>query len=164
MEPQLTSPLATLSHYQHWMNLALKEAALAKAHGDIPVGAVVIHRNNVIAQAHNRKEADLNPAGHAEILAIQQAAKTIGDWRLTECTLIVTLEPCPMCASALVQSRIGKVIYGASDTQQGSLGGKLDVRTFTPGVTPSTTQVIGGVLQEQCTLQLETFFKQQRNK
>jgi tRNA(adenine34) deaminase len=162
MEPQLTSPLATLSHYQHWMELALKEAALAEAHGDIPVGAVMIYQNKIIAKAHNRKEIDLNPAGHAEILAIQQAAKTIGEWRLTKCTLVVTLEPCPMCASALVQSRIGKVIYGASDPQQGGLGGRLDVRTFTPGVTPKTTQVIGGVLQEQCTLQLEQFFKQQR--
>lgn len=146
------------------MTLALKEAALAEAHGDIPVGAVVIYQNKVIAQAHNRKEADLNPAGHAEILAIQQAGKILGDWRLTECTLIVTLEPCPMCASALVQSRIGTVIYGASDPQQGGLGGRLDVRTFTPGVTLNTTQVIGGVLQEQCTLQLEQFFKQQRQK
>lgn len=164
----MVSSIPTLTHYHRWMEIALQEAALAEAHGDIPVGALIVSHHPqegwaTLATAHNRREIDHNPAGHAEILALQAAGKALNNWRLTNCILVVTLEPCLMCASAIVQSRVGTVIFGASDAQQGGLGGRLDIRQLTPGVSPQGTTVIAGILQEQCNLQLNAFFKQQRS-
>ena len=105
-----------------YMRLALEEAQKAAAEGEIPVGAVLIKDGEVIAAAHNRREADHDPSAHAEMLCMRQAAQALGDWRLRGCTLYVTLEPCPMCAGAMVMSQLGRCVYGAADEKQGCCG------------------------------------------
>jgi tRNA(adenine34) deaminase len=110
------------------MGLALAEAALAPAHDDVPVGAVVIDGNGaVIGRGHNRREVDADPLGHAEVIALRGAASAKGEWRLDDCTLVVTLEPCAMCAGALVGSRIGRVVFGAFDDKAGAVGSVWDL-------------------------------------
>ena len=98
---------------ESWMQLALEEARAAAAEGEIPVGAVVVKDGQLIARAHNRREADHDPTAHAEILCMREAARKLGDWRLRDCTLYVTLEPCPMCAGTIINSRLQRVVYGA---------------------------------------------------
>lgn len=161
--PAQTNPAFSAQQLREWMTLALNEAQQATEHGDVPVGAVVIDAHGtLIAQAHNQREADHNPCGHAEMLAIQAAARYTGQWRLPACTLVVTLEPCLMCASALVQAKLGAVVFGASDAQQGGLGGRLDVRTLTPGANTHTTQVVSGIMESECQQQLSDFFQRLR--
>jgi tRNA(adenine34) deaminase len=104
------------------MGLALEEASAAAAHGDVPIGAVVVVGGEVVARRHNERELRPDPTAHAEILALADAAAALGTWRLTEATLVVTLEPCPMCAGALVASRLGRVVYGAPDLKAGAVG------------------------------------------
>ena len=110
-----------------YMRLALEEAQKAAAEGEIPVGAVLIKDGEVIAAAHNRREADHDPTAHAEMLCMRQAAQALGDWRLRGCTLYVTLEPCPMCAGAMVMSQLGRCVYGAADEKQGCCGSVYDL-------------------------------------
>ncbi len=104
------------------MELALGEAAAAVAHGDVPVGAVVIQNGRVVSQRHNERELTKDPTAHAEVLAIRDAAETLGSWRLVDATLVVTLEPCPMCAGPTLASRAGRVVFGASDPKAGACG------------------------------------------
>src|SRR5688500_13110504 len=104
------------------MGLALDEAAAAAAHGDVPIGAVVVAGGAVIARRHNERELRQDPTAHAEILALADASNALGSWRLTETTLLVTLEPCPMCAGALVAARLGRVVFGAPDLKAGACG------------------------------------------
>ena len=104
------------------MRIALAEAHRAMQHGDVPVGAVVVRNGEVIAAAHNERELRNDPTAHAELLALRVAAEQIGSWRLTDCTLVVTLEPCAMCAGAIVNSRIATVVFGAPDLKAGALG------------------------------------------
>jgi tRNA(adenine34) deaminase len=105
-----------------WMQVALTEAALAMTHGDVPVGAVVVDQGaRELARAHNRREADADPTAHAELLALRAAAVGRGHWRLDDCTLYVTLEPCTMCAGAMVNSRLGRLVFGASDPKAGAI-------------------------------------------
>lgn len=104
------------------MQLALDEARLAPVHGDVPVGAVVVRGGEVIARRHNERELTGDPTAHAEVLALREAAAALGTWRLDECTLVVTLEPCPMCAGAALAARIGRVVFGAADPKAGALG------------------------------------------
>jgi tRNA(adenine34) deaminase len=104
------------------MGLALAEAAEAPAHGDVPVGAVALHAGRVIASRHNEREMRGDPVAHAELLALSDAAEALGTWRLTEVTLVVTLEPCPMCAGGLLASRLGRVVFGAADMKAGACG------------------------------------------
>jgi tRNA(adenine34) deaminase len=108
------------------MGVALEEARAALTHGDVPIGAVVARRDDgsIIARRHNEREASNDPTAHAEILALADAAAAVGSWRLTDCMLVVTLEPCAMCAGALVNSRIGEVVYGAVDPKAGALGSR----------------------------------------
>ena len=103
------------------MQLALQEATSAEAHGDVPVGAVVVRDGKVIAARHNERELSGDPTAHAEVLAIRDASAVIGHWRLLDCTLFVTLEPCAMCAGALVNARIGRIVYGATDPKAGAV-------------------------------------------
>jgi tRNA(Arg) A34 adenosine deaminase TadA len=107
---------------ENLMNVALDEARAALAHGDVPIGAVVAVGDRVIAQAHNERELRGDPTAHAEVLALSAAAKILGTWRLTEATVAVTLEPCPMCAGALVAARLGRVVFGAADLKAGACG------------------------------------------
>ncbi len=111
------------------MELALAEAAAAVAHGDVPVGAVVVIDGSVVSQRHNERELTNDPTAHAEVLAIRDAAATLGSWRLTDATLVVTLEPCPMCAGAILSSRIGRVVFGAADPKAGACGSLYNLCT-----------------------------------
>lgn len=156
-------PAFTHQQLHQWMQLALHQAELAQVAGDVPVGAVMVNvHGDIIAQAHNTREANHDPCGHAEILAMRHVAQQLGQWRLPHCTLVVTLEPCLMCASALVQAKVGTVVFGAADPQQGGLGGQLDARTLTPGANAHTTTVISGICETDCKTQLTQFFKQHR--
>jgi len=143
------------------MRLALAEAALAAAGGDVPVGAVVVDpAGAVIAREHNRREADRDPTAHAEILAIRAAAAATGSWRLGDLTLIVTLEPCTMCAGAVTGARLSRLVYGAQDPKAGAVGSLWDaVRDQRLNHQP---EVIGGVLAAECGELLREFFAAQR--
>ncbi|MEV4615126.1 tRNA adenosine(34) deaminase TadA [Kitasatospora sp. NPDC049258] len=143
------------------MRLAIAEAALATATGDVPVGALVLGPDGaVLGRGHNEREAVGDPTAHAEVVAVRQAAAAVGEWRLGGCTLVVTLEPCTMCAGAIVLSRIDRVVYGALDEKAGAAGSLFDVmRDRRLNHRP---EVIGGVLAEECGAQLRTFFDTQR--
>ncbi|MFB7667463.1 MULTISPECIES: tRNA adenosine(34) deaminase TadA [Actinomycetes] len=143
------------------MRLAIAEAALATATGDVPVGALVFGPDGtVIGRGHNEREAIGDPTAHAEMVAIRQAAEQVGEWRLSGCTLVVTLEPCTMCAGAIVLSRLDRVVYGALDEKAGATGSLFDVvRDRRLNHRP---EVIWGVLAEDCAEQLRAFFDTQR--
>ncbi|MBV2356886.1 tRNA adenosine(34) deaminase TadA [Streptomyces sp. J2-1] len=140
------------------MRTALAEAGAARAGGDVPVGAVLLSPDGtVLATAHNEREATGDPTAHAEVLAVRRAAERLGAWRLTGCTLVVTLEPCTMCAGALVQSRVDRVVYGARDDKAGAAGSLWDlVRDRRLNHRP---EVIGGVLADDCAHLLTAFFR-----
>ncbi|MGW1885583.1 tRNA adenosine(34) deaminase TadA [Streptomyces sp. NPDC001970] len=140
------------------MRLALKEAARAAQAGDVPVGAVVLDAGGaVLATGHNERELTGDPTAHAEVLALRRAASRRGEWRLTGCTLVVTLEPCTMCAGALVLSRVDRVVYGARDEKAGAAGSLWDlVRDRRLNHRP---EVILGVLEAECSEQLSAFFR-----
>jgi tRNA(adenine34) deaminase len=141
------------------MRLALDEAGAAARGGDVPVGAVVLSPDGttVLATGHNEREATGDPTAHAEVLAIRRAATAIGEWRLSGCTLVVTLEPCTMCAGALVQSRVDRVVYGARDEKAGAAGSLFDVvRDRRLNHRP---EVIEGVLADECARLLTEFFR-----
>jgi tRNA(adenine34) deaminase len=145
------------------MERLLRRAALVGEAGEIPVAAVVLNeRGQAIGWGSNRREADQQPLAHAELVALQQAARLRQDWRFNGCTLLVTLEPCPMCAGALVQARMGRVVFGAADPKRGALGGCLNLASD-----PSAhhhMQVTGGVLAERCSTQLEAWFRRRRQQ
>lgn len=143
------------------MRLAIAEAALATGTGDVPVGALVLGPDGtVIGRGHNEREAVGDPTAHAEVQAIRQAAQAVGEWRLTGCTMIVTLEPCTMCAGAIVLSRLDRVVYGALDEKAGAAGSLFDVmRDRRLNHRP---EVIPGVLADDCATQLRAFFDTHR--
>lgn len=141
------------------MRLALAEAGRAALGGDVPVGAVVLGPDGttVLGAGHNEREATGDPTAHAEVLALRRAALALGEWRLTDCTLVVTLEPCTMCAGALVQSRVERVVYGARDDKAGAAGSLWDVvRDRRLNHRP---EVVEGVLAEECARPLTEFFR-----
>lgn len=109
------------------MGLALDEARAALLHGDVPIGAIVVRHDEVVSMAHNRREVDGDPTAHAEILALREAATALRSWRLDGCTLVVTLEPCVMCAGALVNARVGRLVYGAADLKAGAAGSLYNI-------------------------------------
>ncbi len=143
-----------------WMRLALQEARLALAHEDVPIGAVVVRGKTVIGRAHNRREVDGDPTAHAELLAIRQAARLIGHWRLEECTLYCTLEPCAMCAGAMVLGRLPRLVYAASDPKAGAAGSVLNVLAH-PQLN-HRVEVVGGVLAEESAALIRGFFARLR--
>lgn len=140
------------------MRDALTEADLAAAAGDVPVGAVLLGPDGTpLAVGHNEREATGDPTAHAEVLALRRAAATLGEWRLTGCTLVVTLEPCTMCAGALVLARVARVVYGARDEKAGAAGSLWDmVRDRRLNHRP---EVIAGVLEQECADRLTRFFR-----
>ncbi|MEV6400327.1 tRNA adenosine(34) deaminase TadA [Streptomyces sp. NPDC051907] len=140
------------------MRLALDEAERAALAGDVPVGAVVLAADGtLLASGHNEREATGDPTAHAEVLAIRRTAERLGEWRLSDCTLVVTLEPCTMCAGAIVQSRVGRVVYGARDEKAGAVGSLWDVvRDRRLNHRP---EVVLGVLEQECSQQLTAFFR-----
>jgi len=139
-----------------FMDEALAEAASAAVLGDVPVGAVVVREGRVIARGHNRRERLRDPTAHAEAEALRQAARVLGGWRLLECTLYVTLEPCVMCAGALVQARVPRLVYGASDPKAGAAGSVVDV--LRDPRFNHVVEVVGGVREAECGALLREFF------
>lgn len=145
-----------------WMQEALFEAKKAQEKGEVPIGAVIVHNQRIVGRGHNLRETTQNPLAHAEILAIEEASKMLGAWRLTDCTLYVTLEPCPMCAGAIVQSRITKVVYGTTDIKAGCAGTLMNL--LQEPRFNHEAQIKSGVLQSECAILLTDFFKQLRLK
>ena len=146
--------------HQDWMQVALRQAQMAFEQGEVPIGAVIVHNGQVIAAAHNEREQKNDPTAHAEILAIQRAAKVLERWRLTDATLYVTLEPCPMCAGAIMQSRIKQLVYGAMDLKGGATGSVMNILDYT--LWNHRVDVVAGVLEDECSDILKLFFKRLR--
>jgi len=146
---------------EHWMRAALEEAAAAADHGDVPVGAIVVAPDGTeLGRGHNRREQRADPTAHAELEALRAAAATVGTWRLDGCTLVVTLEPCPMCAGALVQSRVAQLVYGADDPKAGAVTSLFDL-VRDPRL-PHRVEVHRGVLAADCAALLRSFFTPRR--
>ncbi len=144
------------------MALALAQARLAAAEGEIPVGAVLVRGDQVLAQAHNRREATPRSTGHAEIQCLREGAQALGDWRLRECTLYVTLEPCPMCAGAMLMAQLGQCVYGAADPRLGCCGSVYDLPDD-PAL-GGRTQWVAGVCAEECAALLQNFLREKRTE
>ncbi len=144
------------------MRLALEEAERAAAIGEVPIGAVIYRDAEVLAKAHNLRESTADPTAHAEILALKEAAKKIGTWRLDGCTIAVTLEPCPMCAGALVNSRIDRLVYGAPDPKMGCVHTLYEICTDTRF--NHRLEVEADVLKDECAAVLQAFFQARRGE
>ena len=142
------------------MRLALQEAEQALAENEVPVGAVIVHRGRVIGQAHNQREQLRDPTAHAEMIAITQAAEALGSWRLEGCTLYATLEPCPMCAGAILQGRIATLVYGAVDPKAGAVNTLYQLLSD-PRLN-HRVQTVSGVMMAECGAILTRFFQAQR--
>ena len=150
------------TEHDRWMDVALAEAEEAVAKGDVPVGAIVVHEGRVIGRGHNLREVEQDPTAHAEMIAIRQAARELGSWRLEGCTVYVTLEPCPMCSGAMVLSRIHRCVYGASDPKGGFLGTLADLSAF-EGLN-HRFEVVAGVKAQVCSERLSGFFRELRRR
>lgn len=146
----------------HFMKLALAQAKKAAAIGEVPIGAVVVCEDKVVARAYNRREIDADPAGHAEFLAIKKASKKLGRWRLSDCTVYVTLEPCIMCAGLMYQARIGRCVFGAPDPKAGALGTLYNVAEDSR--LNHVFEVTSGICEEECGLVLKQFFAELRKR
>ena len=145
---------------EKFMRQALREAAKAAAKDEVPVGAVIVREGKVIARGHNLRESAHDPTAHAEMIAIRKAAKKLGGWRLPGCTLYVTLEPCPMCAGAILQSRVEGLVFGAYDPKAGCCGTLYDL--IGDSQFNHTLPVEGGILREECAGVLKAYFAQKR--
>ena len=146
---------------ERWMDEALALAREAGEAGEVPVGCVILRGEEIVGRGRNRREEEKSALAHAEIEAIREACRSLGDWRLSDCTLFVTLEPCPMCAGAILNARVGRVVYGAKDAVMGSCGSVIDLFMENYGYRP---QVLGGVLAEECGEILKEFFRKVRNE
>ncbi len=147
---------------EYYMKEALKAAQDAYDAGEVPIGAVIVHNGKIIGRGFNRRNTEGNPLCHAEIIAINEAAHFMGDWRIEECTMYVTVEPCPMCAGAIVQARIPRVVYGAKNPKAGCAGSVLDV--LNEPKLNHQVDVTEGVLKEECAAMMKEFFKRFRKK
>ena len=145
-----------------FMQLALAQARKAAELDEVPIGAVVVHNGKVIAQACNRRETDADPAGHAEFLAMKQASRELGVWRLSGCTVYVTLEPCNMCAGLMHQARIDRCVFGAHDPKAGALGSLYQVNA--DDRLNHVFAVTSGVCEDECSQLLKSFFKEKRKR
>jgi len=147
---------------EHWMQAAIAEASRARAEGEVPVGAVIVHEGRIIGRGRNARESTQDPTAHAEMIALREAAERLGSWRVTDCSLYVTLEPCPMCAGALVNARVPRVVWGCDDPKAGA------VRTlYTIGSDARLNhrfESVPGVLSEACGALLSEFFAAIRAK
>ena len=146
---------------EKWMRAALSEAQKAADEGETPVGAVLVAGGELIAAGHNAREAKHDVTSHAEMEAIRAAASKKGDWRLSDMTLYVTLEPCPMCAGAILAARIPRVVYGAKDATAGAMGSVLNLPRYPLGARP---EVVAGVLADESRALLQSFFRSRRKK
>ncbi|MGI0501193.1 tRNA adenosine(34) deaminase TadA [Limnospira platensis CENA597] len=151
----------TYTTHSHWMQQALKLGAAAGEAGEVPVGALIVNQQGkLIAQGENRRERDRDPTAHAEIIALRQASQVLGDWHLNTCTLYVTLEPCPMCAGAILQARIGLLVYGVDDPKTGSIRTVCNLPDSPASY--HRLPVLGGILESSCRQQLQSWFAQHR--
>ena len=151
-----------MSNDEKYMKEALKQAKKAALIDEVPIGCVIVHDDKIIARGYNQRNKLHSTLGHAEISAIKKASKALGDWRLEECTMYVTLEPCPMCAGAIVQARIPKVVIGAMNPKAGCAGSILNmfqIKEFNHQV-----DSVDGVLQEECQIMMKNFFKALRER
>jgi len=150
--------------HRQWMNRAIELAQAAGDAGEVPVGAVIVDRNgnSIVAEGENRKERDKDPTAHAEIIAIRAASKALQDWHLDRCTIYVTLEPCPMCAGAIVQARLGLLVYGADDPKTGTIRTVANIPDS--ACSNHRLSVLGGILDSACRHQLQSWFAQKRQK
>ena len=158
----MSDPIIDLHSDDYFMGEALRQAAKAYEQDEVPVGAVIVRAGRIIARASNQVETLKDATAHAEMLALTQAENAVGDWRLTDCTLYVTKEPCPMCAGAVVHTRLARVVFGAPDPKGGAAGGALNLLQF-----PSLNhrcEITGGVRLEECRELLRSFFAAQRAK
>ncbi len=144
------------------MHLAIKQAEIAEENGDVPIGAVIVHQNQIIAKAYNQREQLKDPTAHAEIIALTQAAAAMESWRLNDCTIYVTLEPCPMCAGALVLARIDRLVYGCDDPKTGAVKSLYNI--VQDDRLNHRLEVTSGVLADECSALLQDFFSHRRNE
>ncbi|MBO4513422.1 MAG: tRNA adenosine(34) deaminase TadA [Victivallales bacterium] len=145
---------------EQYMRFALEEAQLAFQEGEVPVGAVIVRNGEIVARAHNKVEALKQGTAHAELLALQEASEKLGAWRLDDCTMYVTKEPCPQCAGAMVNCRLARLVYGCGDPVFGAAGSKLDVLAI-PGYLHNV-QCTPGILADECLRLIKDFFRQRR--
>ena len=145
---------------ERFMQAAIAAARIAEDNGDVPIGAVIVHQGRIIAKAYNQREQLQDPTAHAEIIALTQAAAFLENWHLNGCTIYVTLEPCPMCAGALVLARIDRLVYGCDDPKAGACGSLYNI--VTDGRLNHRLEVTSGVLEDQCREQLQEFFARRR--
>ncbi|CAM3502958.1 tRNA adenosine(34) deaminase TadA [Paenibacillus lupini] len=147
---------------QAWMQLAIEEAKKAEQIGEVPIGAILVKDGEVVGKGYNLREINHDPTAHAEMVAIREACERLGAWRLLDCTLYVTLEPCPMCAGAIVQSRVKRVVYGTGDPKAGCAGTLMNL--LQEPRFNHETEVTSGILQAECAALLTNFFRNLRNK
>lgn len=145
---------------EYYMNEALKQAKKAKKINEVPIGCVIVHNGKIIARGYNRRNTDKSTLAHAEIIAIRKAGKTIGDWRLEDCVMYVTLEPCPMCAGAIVQARIPRVVMGTMNSKAGCAGSVINILQLEK--LNHQVEIEKGILQEECQKIMQDFFKELR--
>jgi tRNA(adenine34) deaminase len=148
--------------HEKWMQYALREARQAIEEDEVPVGAVIVAAGRIVASAHNQKEQLADPTAHAEMIALTQASSALGSWRLTGCILYVTLEPCPMCAGAIVQARLPAVVWGAPDAKAGAVESLY--RLFEDNRMNHQVEHVGHVFEQESSSLLSEFFKQRRGK
>jgi tRNA(adenine34) deaminase len=146
---------------QKYMQLAIEQAGIAEQNGDVPIGAVIVCKDQIIGKAYNQREQLADPTAHAEIIALTQAAAALENWHLNDCTMYVTLEPCPMCAGALVLSRMDRLVYGCDDPKSGACGSLYNI--VQDGRLNHRLEVKSGVLEEDCREQLQSFFQRRRD-
>lgn len=147
---------------EQWMRFAIEEAKKAEQIGEVPIGAIIVYNEEIIGRGYNRRETEQNALLHAEMIAIEKACERLNSWRLEDCTLYVTLEPCPMCAGAIVQSRIPRVCYGAADKKSGCAGTLMNL--LTDERFNHRAEVKQGLLESECASLLQMFFKRLREK
>lgn len=147
---------------QRYMRMAIDQAFLAEENGDVPIGAVIVYEGRIIAKAHNQRQLLNDPTAHAEMIALTQAAEAVGNWRLHGCTIYVTLEPCTMCAGALVLARIDRLVFGTDDPKAGACGSLYNV--VQDSRLNHQVDISAGILAEDCKIQLQAFFQRRRDE
>jgi tRNA(adenine34) deaminase len=147
---------------ERWMRFAIEQASFANAVDEVPVGAIVVYQNKMIGRGFNQREKKHQITGHAELIAMEEASQHLKSWRLTDCTLYVTLEPCLMCTGALIQSRIGRIVYGAKDEKTGAIQSQIQIQKL-PRI-QHLPSVQSGVLESACQLQLRQYFEKKRHE
>ena len=149
-----------MEDFERYMLEALKEASLAVLEDEVPIGCVIVKDGEIIAKAHNQRDKTNNPLGHAEVLAIKKASEILKDWQLVNCELYVTIEPCLMCAGAIIQSRIKRVIYGAPDLKGGAFGSSINV--LDASNINHRPEIVKGILESECSQIIKDYFKSKR--